>query len=375
MAKYKVGDKVEIIDNRNGSLNSVGDVGEIVDINVRHDGKWHQVKVEGKPSYSNWSQVDEIPLVERKLKIKERLAKAEETIAKQGEEINELKVIVEGLRKSKFNVEADAETVAKALAETLENVIEFEGAKYHKVEREAREGDVVVFEGVEARSSLTKDNKPYAVTGTKSYQLTPNSCHYNVYGWGEQVDVDVYERIEPSTSDMEEQTVKSPNELRAEVIEKAKQFVTNYSKGEQRVPWKCGTGQWYLQNFDFVINEAKRTIVVLCKSIHGGVYERGIAKCMPNDVFNSHIGKAIALGRALGLDVSEFEGAVQPTFAVGQTVVNNGKDDNPYVRCSYVVSEIHGDNVFEAPNGWTPGKYLTILNDTNAIYSEVLNGE
>ena len=46
----------------------------------------------------------------------------------------------------------------------------------------------------------------------------------------------------------------------------------------------------------------------------GKVYARGIAKCSPDDCFNVHIGKAIALRRALGEDVPhEYINAPQPT--------------------------------------------------------------
>lgn len=161
---------------------------------------------------------------------------------------------------------------------------------------------------------------------------------------------------------------KTINQLRAEIIEKAKGFVESRMNREQLVPWKCGTGQWYLRNFEFVVDEPKRTIVVLCKSdVQRRIYKRSIAKCMPSDVFNSHIGKAIALGRALGLDVSEFEQAVQPTFAVGQIVRN--KDGE--VSKTITHKGIFGSAWYRDCGTWNHEHKMLIINDTNAIYGGV----
>ncbi|QMT26592.1 hypothetical protein [Bacillus velezensis] len=66
---------------------------------------------------------------------------------------------------------------------------------------------------------------------------------------------------------------------------------------------------------DFIVNSEKRTVVALRKSfVEGYVRDRGIAKATPDDCFNIHIGKAIALRRALGLAVpDEYLNAPQPT--------------------------------------------------------------
>lgn len=53
------------------------------------------------------------------------------------------------------------------------------------------------------------------------------------------------------------------------------------------------------------VNEAKRTVVAIVKDKPDGkVLARGVAKCDPSDSFNDHVGKAIALQRALGLTVN-----------------------------------------------------------------------
>lgn len=78
-----------------------------------------------------------------------------------------------------------------------------------------------------------------------------------------------------------------------------------------------------ISTVDFVVNSEKRTVVALVKGRNTlELFEKGIAKCAPNDVFNAHIGKAIALRRALGLDVpAEYLNAPQPEKArVGDVV-------------------------------------------------------
>lgn len=81
---------------------------------------------------------------------------------------------------------------------------------------------------------------------------------------------------------------------------------------------------------EFVVNKDKRTVVSLLKSgwrsSHGVVSARGIAKCAHGDCFNVHIGKAIALRRAIDREVPvEYLNAPQPTeVRVGDIVNLNG---------------------------------------------------
>ncbi|MCY9063223.1 hypothetical protein MOE67_13565 [Bacillus inaquosorum] len=79
----------------------------------------------------------------------------------------------------------------------------------------------------------------------------------------------------------------------------------------------------FAYDLEFIVNREKRTVVALlrgCKS--GRAIEKGIAKAAPSDCFNVHIGKAIALRRALGLAVpDEYLNAPQPTeVRVGDVV-------------------------------------------------------
>src|SRR5690606_7062031 len=78
---------------------------------------------------------------------------------------------------------------------------------------------------------------------------------------------------------------------------------------------------------EFIVNEDKRTIVALLRGKHSSkVRAKGTAKCAPGDCFNVHIGKAIALRRALGLEVpTEYLNAPQPTeVRVGDVVDYEG---------------------------------------------------
>ena len=77
----------------------------------------------------------------------------------------------------------------------------------------------------------------------------------------------------------------------------------------------------------YIVNKDKRTVVALLSGyLSGIIYERGIAKCDPSDCFNVHIGKAIALRRALGLDLpSYYLNVPNPTeVRVGDVIMRKG---------------------------------------------------
>lgn len=74
---------------------------------------------------------------------------------------------------------------------------------------------------------------------------------------------------------------------------------------------------------EFIVNCEKRTVVTILRWVADGqIVAKGIAKAAPDDCFNVHIGKAIALRRALGLTVlDEYLNAPQPTeVRVGDVV-------------------------------------------------------
>ncbi|RCX22923.1 hypothetical protein DFP94_101512 [Fontibacillus phaseoli] len=109
---------------------------------------------------------------------------------------------------------------------------------------------------------------------------------------------------------------KTPQQIRDELVERAKADVKALSETPLvpienscgRIgfwPYVEGGGESYMP-IDFVefhVNREKRTVVALIRSDESGVWLRGRSICAPNDVFNAHIGRAIALRRALGLEV------------------------------------------------------------------------
>ncbi|MDF1510701.1 hypothetical protein PZE06_21430 [Robertmurraya sp. DFI.2.37] len=110
-------------------------------------------------------------------------------------------------------------------------------------------------------------------------------------------------------------------EHRDEIIEMAKRDVVAIIERGQDANAYGDTSEGnetYHHNFyvvEFSVNREKRTVVALIRYQNGSrVIHRGIAKCAPTDCFNVHIGKAIALRRALGLEVpAEYTNAPQPT--------------------------------------------------------------
>jgi hypothetical protein len=77
---------------------------------------------------------------------------------------------------------------------------------------------------------------------------------------------------------------------------------------------------------DFVVDRDKRTVVAMLKyQDDKKVWAKGISKCDPDDVFNVHLGKVIALHRALGLTVpTEYIRAPKPSeVRVGDIVKGN----------------------------------------------------
>jgi hypothetical protein len=118
------------------------------------------------------------------------------------------------------------------------------------------------------------------------------------------------------------ETPKTPQQLRDEIVEQAKEDIT------ENLVDKDGDVCFGACGVEYVVNKEKRTIVAIVRGLTSrSIYSRGIAKCDPSDCFNVHIGKAIALRRALGLEVpTEYYNAPQPTeVRVGDVVYSDGE--------------------------------------------------
>src|SRR5690554_1046639 len=184
----------------------------------------------------------------------------------------------------------------------------------------------------------------------------------------------------------------SANQKRKAIIDEAKAFVEDVTKRMSQYGHgnKLGehgeittSARGWVTKAEFLVNAKKRTVVALARGIDSGnIYAKGIAKCAPDDVFNEHIGKAIALGRALGLDVTRFEQAVQPTEVVVGQRVFCGEGSYPTARNGiYTVksipqteTEIGGVLVDAFNTGrddrltWVRLTELSVADDTEAEY-------
>jgi hypothetical protein len=113
-----------------------------------------------------------------------------------------------------------------------------------------------------------------------------------------------------------ENAVKEARQLtRDDIIETAKRDVAELERRMEN--YEIRSFSMYAQYF---INREKRTVVALVRQstnfppLKDRPVSRGIAKCHPDDCFNANIGRAIALRRALGLEVpDEYLNAPQPT--------------------------------------------------------------
>ncbi|MEV2661804.1 type II toxin-antitoxin system antitoxin SocA domain-containing protein [Paenibacillus larvae] len=121
---------------------------------------------------------------------------------------------------------------------------------------------------------------------------------------------------------------ESPQEIRDEIVEKVKadieghaindydhvDYIRRFTGSNQGPFYRIGNRGTALLA-EYIVNRKKKTVVCLLRGIvTKTIYARGIAKCAPGDVFNSHIGRAIALRRALGLKVpAEYLSVPNPT--------------------------------------------------------------
>lgn len=386
MTKFNVGDKV-IFNKENTHVAKQFDYKinkpyEVQEVFPFH----HTVQIINEKGSSHSFDEERFELVETKPTKNQRITALENEVA-------ELKLIVHELRDGRKTMrDVMNEVLSEPSTTTVGDIIEFEGQQYRKVDREACEGDVVIITKEHESSNAFKINKPYKVLrGIEIRSDHPDHGYatYNVYTNLTDIrtpkTVNVYELIESKPL--------TPNQQRAAIIEQAKKFVEDnkteitgealYGKHKGTVhTWRniyvfANKSGKHACNVEFVVDAEKRTITALMRGVDtNNIYEEATAKCNPSDVFNEHIGKAIALGRALCLDVSEFEQAVQPTeFAIGQEIEYTHEIRKGEKR---TIESIRGDLIKMVCGrhfnlSWGNSE-PAILNDTNAKY-EVSSNE
>lgn len=266
-----------------------------------------------------------------------------------------------------------------------DNVIQHKGLKLKKVEREAHEGDYVKF--LDSRSFSTHNSVIYGpamkfeaegelvVTCIDNVEVL---IYKDVYNRTTST-VEVFEPIghcKPVEYEPPFTEVITPNEQRSLLIKQAKEFVeglfnTHWKYKNEKVINKDS----HLYSCEFVINREKRTVVSLLRLFgRTKTLYKGIAKCAPDDVFNEHIGQAIALARALEIEVPEvFLKAVQPDeIVVGQVVQCFDYESSPLKESK--ILKVGDGNYFTGTNDIhcrfehiKTGDY--IIEDTNAEYN------
>ncbi|MFD9274438.1 hypothetical protein ACFWA2_14485 [Bacillus subtilis] len=109
---------------------------------------------------------------------------------------------------------------------------------------------------------------------------------------------------------------KTAQARRDEIVEQAKADLENLAD-EDGPGYQTEDNEGYPCSCyaSFRVNKEHRTVACDLRGVRTGErYKRGIAKAAPDDCFNVHIGKAIALRRAIGSAVpDEYLNAPQPT--------------------------------------------------------------
>lgn len=171
---------------------------------------------------------------------------------------------------------------------------------------------------------------------------------------------------------------KSPNQRRAELIQRAREFVEEHEKplaGDEERMYGHEYCRHHYYESEFVTKKNRVTAIIHLINYRGKRLATaaliGRANCAPGEVFNADIGKAIALARALEIEIpQEFLQAVQPDVPTIGSIIR-GKIARPATVSN--IEKINGETVY-----WRneTGAFLTkrsavIVEDTNAAYPEV----
>ncbi|MFG3613127.1 hypothetical protein [Rummeliibacillus stabekisii] len=257
----------------------------------------------------------------------------------------------------------------EATATNVEEIIEHEGLKLRKVNREAQEGDYIR-PTADSDSSCIVTGKIYGpmkenkrVVGEDNYTWLVYRDEFNRTTSTVEV-FEVVKEITPEDLPFPEVEL-SANQRRAAVIQEAKRYIASKVKnGLVQIGEKT-----YKAHFH---RKGKMVSCVLNDLETGYTHYVDKAKCGPTEVFNEHIGQAIALGRIIGIPRKMFLKATQPNeFVVGQvTAISDAKSS--FYRPMETIRIEDGKAYDQNEQFWTiealrDGECL-ITDDTNAKY-------
>lgn len=166
---------------------------------------------------------------------------------------------------------------------------------------------------------------------------------------------------------------ETPQQKRDRIVEQAERDIEELKDAEGSITRRKGyrSINGWIHDAEFIVNAEKRTVVcLLIPQMSKDVSSRGIAKCAPSDCFNSHIGKAIALRRALGLEVpEEYMNAPNPTeVRVGDVVQNKkyGHLVGTVTRFEPTIDSLSIGKAFRHTHdkGWLGDKQVKIIDDS-----------
>lgn len=366
-ATYKVGDKVRILDAKNIMYGvkywGIGDVAKVKLVDSDGDLIVDSTKLKGKSMMIGHSEFKYIE-------------KVEESDAKMTQ--FEVGDVVKANEKS--NGKYSITTQSNGFTGKVVEIRKDGRLDVHTLTRNDSERDTL-FTGLEPKYFEVLSPKP-----TKKQRLT--TLEQKVEAMQAEIDTlkatqSIGKSAEAFVKAIEKHTPKSANEQRKAIIDEAKAFVEGAKNRTGGLTNRKGyyypaKGVQFIADVDFIVNAKKRTVVAILRNQVGGneISAKAIAKCAPDDVFNADIGKAIALGRALGLNVSKFEKAVQPS----EVVVGMKIDDDSDIQTVSELFDLPYDTLFSGKKvsgqafntkeslGWLAQSQVTIADDSEAQY-------
>lgn len=290
----------------------------------------------------------------------------------------------------------------------MTSTITHEGVKYRKVKRKAKAGELILV--VNAYMPVGYKNGDIATVRTYLRNPEYMEIDYGVifdreYVVLEPVEDDLQAQIDElkakvrtlefelvfrkisnsvisfGTALGNELKPKSAQEIRDEVVEQAKEDVKQLiERGSDSTAFgdtDKGSEIYriYFYAVDLQINRHKRAVTAIVKqandagSTAGSMPVVGIAKCAPDDCFNAHIGKAIALRRALELPIpDEYLSVPNPTdVRIGDRVKSNYNGDIHVAESYRPDMDDHGHGKAFRLAGkvtWLGEKQVAIIDDT-----------